>query len=67
MERANPAFKEMIKIGITPLISSLSIMEYAESDSEVLGYGMGVIMMNLGMYLAAPAMLFYGLAKKYRG
>ena len=67
MERANPAFKEMIKIGITPLISSLSIMEYAESDSEVLGYGIGVIMMNLGMYLAAPAMLFYGLTKKYRG
>jgi len=66
MERANPAFKEMVKIGITPLLSSLSVMEYAESDSEVLGYGMGVIMMNLGMYLAAPAMLFYGLTKKYR-
>jgi len=67
MERANPVFKEMVKVGITPLISSLSIMEYAESDSEVLGYGIGVIMMNLGMYLAVPAMLFYGLTKKYRG
>jgi len=67
IERANPVFKEMVKIGITPLISSLSIMQYAESDSEVLGYGIGVIMMNLGMYLAAPAMLIFGLTKKYRG
>ncbi len=65
MERTNPAFKEMVKIGITPLLSSLSIMEYAESDSEVLGYGIGVIVMNLGMYLAAPAILFYGFTKKY--
>ncbi|HJJ24938.1 MAG: phosphate ABC transporter substrate-binding protein PstS [Crenarchaeota archaeon] len=67
MERANPAFKEMVKIGITPLLSTLSVMEYAESDSEVLGYGVSVILMNLGMYVAAPAMLFYGLTKKYRG
>ena len=66
MERANPAFKEMVKIGIAPLLSSLYVMQYAESDSKVLGYGMGVIVMNLGMYLGVPAMLFYGLTKKYR-
>jgi len=67
MERESPAFKEMIKIGLTPLLTSLSIMEYAESDSEVLGYGIGVILMNLGMYFVAPAMLFYGISKKQRG
>lgn len=66
MERESPAFKEMVKIGITPLLSSLSIMEYAESDSEVLGYGIGAILMNLGMYFAAPAMLFYRIAKRIR-
>ncbi len=64
MERESPAFKEMVKIGLTPLLSSLSIMKYAESDSEVLGYGIGVILMNLGMYFAAPAMLFYGIRKQ---
>ena len=63
MERENPAFKEAVKIGITPLLSSLSIMGYAESDSEVLGYGIGVILMNIGMYIAVPAMLFYGIRK----
>ena len=64
MERENPAFKEAVKIGITPLLLSLSVMEHAESDSEVLGYGIGVILMNLGMYVGAPAlMLSYGVRK----
>ena len=35
MERQSPIFKEMIKIGITPLLSTLSIMSYADSESEV--------------------------------
>ena len=64
MERENPAFKEAVKIGITPLLSSLSIMSYAESESEILGYGIGVLLLNLGMYVAAPAMLVYK-ARKY--
>jgi len=64
MERENPIFKEAVKIGITPLLSSLSIMSHAESESEILGYGIGVLLLNLGMYVAAPAMLVYK-ARKY--
>ena len=64
LEREHPVFKEMVKLGITPLLSSLSIMEYAESDSEVLGYGIGVILLNIGMYFAAPVMLFYGIKNR---
>ena len=64
LERENPAFKEAVKIGITPLLSSLSIMSYAESESEIIGYGVSVILMNLGMYLVAPAMIIYK-AKKF--
>jgi hypothetical protein len=59
MERENPAFKEMVKIGITPMLSTLSIMSHAESESEVFGYGIGVILMNLGMYVAAPAIVIF--------
>ncbi len=62
-ERENPAFKELVKIGITPLLSSLSVMSMADSEEEVLGYGIGVILMNLGMYVVAPAMLIYGIDK----
>jgi hypothetical protein len=64
MERENPIFKEAVKIGITPLLSSLSIMSHAESESEILGYGIGVLLLNLGMYVAVPAMLIYK-ARKY--
>jgi len=65
-ERENPVFKEAVKIGLTPLLSSLSIMSYAESESEVVGYGIGVILANIGMYVAAPAMLIYGIRKVRR-
>jgi len=66
MERENPMFQEAVKIGITPLLSSLSIMSHAESESQVLGYGIGVILMNIGMYFVAPVMLFYGIRKVRR-
>ena len=65
MERENPVFKEIVKIGITPLLSSLSIMSHAESDSEVLGYGIGVILMNIGMYFAIPAVIVYKVKKLF--
>ena len=63
LERENPAFKEMVKIGITPMLSSLSIMSAADSEQEIVGYGIGVILMNVGMYFVAPAMLFYSIKK----
>jgi hypothetical protein len=39
------------------MLSSLAIMENAESESEVLGLGLSVIALNLGMYIAAPALI----------
>ena len=48
---------------ITPMISSLSLMENAESESEVLGIGISVIMLNLGMYLGIPAIVVVGIRK----
>ena len=63
MERESPIFKEIVKIGITPLLSSLSIMSYAESDSDVISYGIGVILMNLGMYVAIPAIIIFKTRK----
>jgi len=62
-ERENPLFKEMVKIAITPMISSLSLMENANSESEVLGMGLSVIMLNIGMYLGVPA---FGILKLYQ-
>jgi len=60
MERESPIFKEVVKVGLTPMISSLAIMENANSESEVLGLGLSVIALNLGMYIALPA---FGIIK----
>jgi hypothetical protein len=63
MEREHPMFKEAVKLAITPMISSLSLMENANSESEVLGIGISVIVLNLGMYLAVPAIVIVGIRK----
>jgi len=57
MQRESPMFKEAVKLGLTPMLSSLAIMQNAESESEVLGLGLSVIALNLGMYIAAPALI----------
>ena len=64
MERESPIFKEIVKVGLTPMISSLSLMEGANSESEVLGLGLSVIMLNIGMYLGVPAMIVIGIKKR---
>ena len=65
MEREHPMFKEAVKLAITPMISSLSLMENANSESEVLSIGISVIMLNLGMYLGVPAVVIVGIRKKF--
>ena len=60
MERESPVFKEIVKLGLTPMLSTLAIMENADSESEVLGLGLSVIALNLGMYIGLPA---FGIVK----
>ncbi len=64
-ERQNPVFKEATKQFITPMISTLSIMTFADSGSEteVLAFGISVIALNLGMYILAPTALAYKIHK----
>jgi len=64
MQRENPLFKEAVKLAITPMISTLSLMENAESESEVLGLGLSVIALNLGIYLGIPAIVIVGIKKR---
>jgi len=63
LERQSPIFKEIVRLSITPLVSSLSILNYVDMDSEesVLGYGISLILFNLGVYFVAPAMLFWNI------
>ena len=66
-ERENPVFKETIKFAITPMISSLSILNYVDmkSESEVLSYGISMILMNIGMYIGLPATVIVVIRKKF--
>jgi len=65
-ERENPAFKETVKIAITPMLSSLAILNYVDIDSEeeMLGYGIGIILLNIGMYFIAPAVVIFKIRKR---
>ena len=65
-ERENPAFKEVVKITLTPLLTSLTLLQYVDidSESEMLGYGIGIILLNIGMYFVAPAILIMKFKKR---
>jgi len=65
-ERENPAFKEVVKIAVTPMLTSLVILNYVDIDSEeeMLGYGIGIILLNIGMYFVAPAMIIFKIRNR---
>ena len=67
-ERENPAFKEAVKIALTPLLTSLSLLQYVDIDSEyeMLGYGISIILLNIGMYFIAPAVLITKIRSFYK-
>jgi len=64
-ERQNPIFKEVVKITLTPLLSSLSILNHVDMDTEskVLTYGIGIILLNVGMYFVMPVVALLTLKR----
>ena len=65
-ERENTVFKEAVKLTLTPLLTSLTLLQYADidSESEMLGYGISIILLNIGMYFVAPAVLIMAVRKR---
>ena len=65
-ERENSAFKETVKVTLTPLLTSLTLLQYVDidSESEMLGYGIGIILLNIGMYFIAPAIIIMKIRKR---
>jgi len=56
IERQSPIFKEFVKITITPMLTTLSLLNYVDIDSEIemLGFGLGILFLNVGFYFAIP-------------
>ncbi len=64
-ERENPAFQGIVRYAITPMLSTLSILNYVDIDSEqeMLGYGIGIILLNAGIYFVVPALVIIKVRK----
>ncbi|QDI89732.1 peptidylprolyl isomerase [Candidatus Nitrosopumilus sp. SW] len=56
-QREHPIFNEIIKTGLTPMITTLSLMNYAETESEILSIGVSLILLNIGMYVGLPTIV----------
>lgn len=67
-ERQNPIFKELVRASITPLISTLSLLTHVSMDTEeeALGYGIGVILLNIGIYFVGPVVGLMIVNRKFR-
>ena len=67
-ERENSIFKEAVKVTLTPMLASFSLLTHVpiDSEQEMLGYGISVILLNVGMYFVAPAVLFTAIKNKLR-
>jgi len=67
LERQSPLFKEIVKTTITPMLSTLSILNYVDinSEQEMLGYGIGIILLNAGIYFGIPAVVIFVIRKKF--
>jgi hypothetical protein len=64
-ERENTIFKEAVKLSLTPLLTSLTLFNNVDIDTEqeMLGYGIGVILLNIGMYFVTPVVLVMSVKK----
>ncbi len=64
-QREQPIFKEFMKIILIPMLSSLSLLNYVDIDSEreMLGYGISIVLLNIGMYIGIPV---FGILKLHQ-
>ncbi len=64
-QREYPIFREAVKLFITPMISSLAIMNAADTNSEgdVVVFGSAIIVLNIGLYIVAPLVGFFTYKK----
>lgn len=65
MERESPLFRGIVYVLIQPMLASLSLLEYADSDSAVLALGTLVILLNVAVYAAGPALIAFCAARRY--
>ena len=65
-ERENSIFKEVVKLTLIPLLASLTLLQYVDinSDGDMLSSGIGIILLNIGMYFIIPAVMIMKIRKR---
>jgi len=66
LENENPMFRDVVKVFITPMIATLSIMTLAQENSEfdAIFLGIPTIGLILGMYVVSPIVLVWKIRKR---
>ena len=64
MERESQIFRGLVYVLIQPMLASLSLLEYAASGSAVLALGTLVILLNVFVYVAGPALTAFCAARR---
>ena len=56
LERQIPALKEAVRLGIAPMLATLTLLGAAEidSDGELVSYGLAVLLINAALYAGVP-------------
>ena len=65
MARESPLFRAIVYVLIQPMLASLYLMEYANSDSDILMLGALIIFLNVSAYVAGPALAMHCVARRY--
>ena len=64
--KGEPSLQGSCEANTNSYVTSLTLLQYADidSESEMLGYGIGVILLNIGMYFVAPVILIMKVRKR---
>ena len=65
-QRQNPTFNDAVRVALTPMLATLGILDLADGEASVVSLGLGVIALNLGMYVAAPALVGMGAYRRLK-
>ena len=65
LERQSPAFRGAVLLAIAPMVSTLGLLDGAPISGEagMIGYGVGIILLNLGMYAGIPLAAVFGIKR----
>ena len=66
MERQNPALREAVRIALAPLLVTLQIMTFAETEAQVVGLGILAVSASVGVY-GSPLALVVWIKRRFAG